>query len=73
MRAKLDPLEFVDEIPGQKNTRQLRIHRHYQVIVTYVDGGKFARVYTDLKRARNYAQRARKSPVVRDTKVKLIS
>lgn len=73
MRAKPDPLEFIDEIPGEKETRQLRRHRHYRVIVTYVDGGKFARVYSDLKKARKYALRARKSPVVRRVDVRSIS
>lgn len=68
-----NPLEFVDKIPGQKKTRTLRKHRHYQVIVTYRDGDKFARVYNDPTKAKKYALRARKSPVVRHTKVKLIS
>lgn len=52
-------------IPG--NGR--RKHKHWEVTILYRDGKKFARVYIDKKRAERFAQRQRKSPVVRSAKV----
>ena len=46
-----------------------RKHRHWQVTVVYRDGEKFARVYTDRVKAANYAERQKKSPVVKGTRV----
>lgn len=44
-------------------------HRHYRVTVVYRDGGKFARVYTDLDKATRFAEQQEKSNVVRKTVV----
>jgi hypothetical protein len=41
-----------------------RKHRHWQVTVYYPDGERFARIYTDRKKAVAFAERQRKSPVV---------
>jgi hypothetical protein len=59
--------EFVSEIPGYKKVskRPKKKHKHYRVTVTYTDGDKFVRVYTDLGKAQKYAIRARKSPFAR--------
>ena len=46
-----------------------RKHRHWQVIVSYRDGEKLARVYTNREKATNFAERQKKSPVVKATRV----
>jgi hypothetical protein len=46
-----------------------RRHRHWQVTVVYRDGEKFVRVYTDRAKAANYAERQKKSPVVKETRI----
>jgi len=46
-----------------------RKHRHWQVTVYYHDGEKFARVYIDRERARHFAERQKKSPIVKSTRV----
>lgn len=50
-----------------------RKHRHWQVTVFYADGEKFARVYTDKEKAVKFAERQRKSPVVKLARVVQIS
>jgi len=50
-----------------------RKHRHWQVTVFYHDGEKFARVYTDHDKATKFAERQRKSPVVKLARVVQIS
>jgi hypothetical protein len=46
-----------------------RKHRHWQVTVYYQDGERFARVYIDKERARHFAERQKKSPVVKATRI----
>jgi hypothetical protein len=46
-----------------------RKHRHWQVTVYYHDGEKFARVYIDRERATRFAERQKKSPVVKATRI----
>jgi hypothetical protein len=46
-----------------------RKHRHWQVTVSYHDGEKFARVYIDRERAEHFAERQRRSPVVKSTRI----
>jgi hypothetical protein len=46
-----------------------RKHRHWQVTIYYKDGEKFARVYIDRDRATRFAERQRKSPVVKSTRI----
>ncbi len=46
-----------------------RKHRHWQVTIYYHDGEKFARVYTDRTKAARFAERQKKSPVVKATRV----
>ena len=50
-----------------------RKHKHWQVTVYYRDGEKFARVYTDRKKATAFAVRQKRSPVVKSTKVDLVN
>lgn len=47
-----------------------RKHRHWEVTIYYHDGKKFSRVYIDRERAHRFAERQRKSPVVRAAKVR---
>ena len=46
-----------------------RKHRHWQVTVFYRDGERFARVYIDRERAERFAERQKKSPVVRSARI----
>jgi hypothetical protein len=46
-----------------------RKHHHWQVTVYYGDGEKFARVYIDRDRALKFAERQKKSPVVKSTRI----
>jgi hypothetical protein len=46
-----------------------RKHRHWQVVVYYYDGEKFARVYIDREKANRFAERQKKSPVVKSARV----
>lgn len=50
-----------------------RKHHHWQVTVYYGDGEKFARVYIVQGKARRFAERQKKSPVVKRTLVRRIS
>jgi hypothetical protein len=50
-------------------TDRRRKHRHWQVTVFYKDGERFARVYTDKLKASKFAERQRKSPVVKTARV----
>ena len=54
-------------------TDQRRKHHHWQVMVFYPDGERFARTYTDRKKADAFASRQRQSPVVRMARVKMVS
>jgi len=47
-----------------------RKHRHWEVTIQYQDGKKFARVYTDRARAERFAERQKRSPVVRAAKIR---
>ena len=46
-----------------------RKHHHWQVTVYCADGEKFARVYIDRDRAQKFAERQRKYPVVKATRI----
>jgi hypothetical protein len=50
-----------------------RKHHHWQVTIFYRDGERFARTYTDRKKAIAFAERQRKSPVVKLARVTQIS
>jgi hypothetical protein len=50
-----------------------RKHKHWQVTVFYKDGERFARVYTDRAKASKFAERQRKSPVVKTARVIQVS
>jgi hypothetical protein len=46
-----------------------RKHRHWLATVFYHDGERFARTYTDQKKAIAFTERQRKSPVVKLARV----
>lgn len=54
---------------GRYHRDRRRKHRHWQVTVYYQDGEKFARVYIDRERASRFAERQKKSPVVKATRI----
>jgi hypothetical protein len=54
---------------GRIRRDRRRRHRHWQVTVYYQDGEKFARVYIDRGRAERFADRQKKSPVVKATRI----
>ena len=66
----------------KKNTRRRkstfgkdrrRKHHHYLVSVYYADGEKFGRVYTDKDKATRFAERQRRSPVVKSARITQVS
>lgn len=46
-----------------------RKHHHYLVTVSYADGERFGRVYTDKDKAMRFAERQRRSPIVKAARV----
>jgi hypothetical protein len=50
-----------------------RKHHHWQVTVFYKDGETFIRVYTDRDKAAGFAERQKKSPVVKMARVTQVS
>jgi hypothetical protein len=50
-----------------------RKHHHWQVTLFYNDGERFARMYTDHEKAAAFADRQKKSPVVKMARVIEIS
>ena len=55
------------------STDRRRKHHHWLVTVFYADGEKFGRVYTDHDKANRFAERQRKSPVVKSARVSQLS
>jgi hypothetical protein len=47
-----------------------RKHHHWQATIFYADGEKFARVYIDQARAHRFADRQKKSLVVKSARVR---
>jgi hypothetical protein len=50
-----------------------RKHHHFLVTVYYADGEKFGRVYTDRDKADRFADRQKRSPVVKSARVTMVS
>lgn len=50
-----------------------RKHHHWLVTVYYADGETFGRVYTDKEKATRFADRQKKSPVVKSARVTQVS
>jgi hypothetical protein len=54
-------------------TDKRRKHHHWQVTVFYKDGETFIRVYSDREKAAGFAERQKKSPVVKMARVTQLS
>jgi hypothetical protein len=50
-----------------------RRHHHFLVTIHYADGEKFGRVYTNKEKADRFAERQRRSPVVKSVRVSQVS
>lgn len=50
-----------------------RKHHHWQATIFYRDGDRFTRTYTDQNKAAAFADRQRKSPVVKMARVTQVS
>ena len=50
-----------------------RKHHHFLVSIYYADGEKFGRVYTDKEKASRFAERQRRSPVVKSARITQVS
>jgi hypothetical protein len=50
-----------------------RKHHHWLVTVSYADGEKFGRVYTDKDKATRFADRQKRSPVVKSARITQVS
>ena len=51
------------------NKDRRRKHHHWLVTVYYADGEKFGRVYTDKDKATRFADRQKRSPVVKSARI----
>jgi hypothetical protein len=58
---------------GDGRIDRRRRHEHWRVTVNYHDKESFSRVYTDRERADKFAVRQKKSPLVKSTRVELVS
>lgn len=59
--------------PANYRSDKRRKHHHFEVKLFYEDGEVFARRYTDRAKARAFAERQRKSPVVKMARVTQVS
>ncbi len=50
-----------------------RKHHRWLVTLTYSDGERFARVYLDRKKAKKFAERQKKPPLVKKTRIRRCS
>ena len=50
-----------------------RKHHHFEAKIFYADGEVFARTYTNREKAKQFADRQRKSPVVKLARVTQVS
>lgn len=50
-----------------------RKHHHFLVSVNYADGETFGRVYTNKEKATRFAERQRRSPIVKSARVTQVS
>ncbi len=67
------PKKSVRDEKSQFGKDRRRKHHHFLVTVNYADGESFGRVYTDKAKATRFAERQRRSPVVKSAQVKQVS
>jgi hypothetical protein len=68
-KKKVKEKEDVSKLRSRLHRDRRRKHRHWQVTVFYKDGERFARVYIDRERALRFAERQKRSPVVRSARI----
>jgi hypothetical protein len=67
------PRKSVRDEKSEFGKDKRRRHHHYLVTVNYADGETFGRVYTDKEKATRFAERQRRSPVVKSARVSQVS
>lgn len=67
------PRKSVRDEKSEFGKDRRRRHHHYLVTVNYADGETFGRVYTDKEKATRFADRQRRSPVVKSARVTQVS
>ena len=67
------PKKSVRDEKSQFDKDRRRRHHHFLVTVNYADGESFGRVYTDKDKAARFAERQRRSPVVKSARITQVS
>jgi hypothetical protein len=67
------PKKTLRDEKSQFGKDRRRRHHHFLVTVNYADGESFGRVYTDKEKATRFAERQRRSPVVKSARVTQVS
>ena len=67
------PRKTVRDEKSEFGKDRRRRHHHFLVTVNYADGETFGRVYTDKDKATRFADRQRRSPVVKMARVSQVS
>ena len=71
--ASKGPRKTVRDEKSEFGKDRRRRHHHYLVTVNYADGESFGRVYTDKDKATRFAERQRRSPIVKSARVTQVS
>ena len=71
--ASKTPRKTVRDEKSEFGKDRRRRHHHYLVTVNYADGETFGRVYTDKEKATRFADRQRRSPIVKSARVTQVS
>jgi hypothetical protein len=71
--ANKAPKKSVRDEKSQFGKDRRRRHHHFLVTVNYADGETFGRVYTNKEKATRFAERQRRSPVVKSARVTQVS
>jgi hypothetical protein len=67
------PRKSVRDEKSEFGKDRRRKHHHFLVSVNYADGETFGRVYTDKEKATRFAERQRRSPMVKSARVTQVS
>jgi hypothetical protein len=67
------PRKTVRDEKSEFGKDRRRRHHHFLVTVNYADGETFGRVYTDKDKATRFAERQRRSPIVKSARVTQVS
>lgn len=67
------PRKTVRDEKSEFGKDRRRRHHHFLVTVNYADGETFGRVYTDKEKATRFAERQRRSPIVKSARVTQVS